>query len=97
MYLSEVFLMHTEDEFSEESVRKGIESCQRILEERLSKLPSSLGRCLYFLEQKGEEENPAFREMIDFWDVVKDFSEEYREYEIVRLAECLREIRNRVL
>lgn len=93
-YLSEVFLKTVGMNVTEEKVKKGIEKCGELLEMRLEAVSTQAGKFLYFFEGKDEnaaDDNMPFREMIDLWDVLKEFAddEKYQDYEIVKVCRVL--------
>lgn len=93
MYLSEHFLNQVGTDFSNDSVRKAIESCEQVLNERLVSVPNSIGKTMYFISKReDDEENGHAREMLDFWDVAKEFAEQYKDYEIIKLAQCIKKL-----
>lgn len=88
-YLSEVFLETVGLECTEEKVEKGLKKCEEILERRLEGIPTQIGKFLYFFETDGVVEgNLYFREVLDLWDVVKEFAEEekYSNFEIIKVG-----------
>lgn len=90
--LSEVFLEVVGTDCTEEKIEKGMRKCEEILERRLEEIPMEIGKTLYFLGEDGSgEENWHFREMLDLWDVIKEFAEKerYRNLEIVKAGRIL--------
>lgn len=90
--LSEVFLEVVGTDCTEEKIEEGMRKCEEILEKRLEEIPTEIGKTLYFLGEDGtEKENRHFREMLDLWDVIKEFAEEekYRNLEIVKAGRIL--------
>lgn len=89
-YLSEVFLDNLEEDYSATSVHAALKACENELNQRLDRIPSSIGKGLYFLETDGagfRKRNSIYGEILDFWDVMREFDgEEFDQYEIVRLA-----------
>lgn len=91
-YLSEVFLETVGMDCTEEKVEKGMKKCEEILDRRLAEIPTQIGKMLYILAADGTSgENPHFREMLDLWDVIKEFAdnERFGNFEIVRACRML--------
>lgn len=91
-YLSEVFLEIVGTECKSENVEKGLKRCGEVLEKRLEGIPTQIGKLLYFFEKdESMEENRHFREMLDLWDIIKEFAEEekYCNLEIVKAGRIL--------
>ena len=93
-YLSELFLSRLGTDFSRESVQAAVQECEKEFNERLEEIPTETGKILYLLDEPEKpEENPHFREVLDFWDAAKDCEgEDMEQYEIFRLARCVNRI-----
>lgn len=92
MYLSEIFLNQVEADASSESVKRGIEKCEQILNEKLLSIPTLIGKSMFFITDIKGKENGHAHEILDFWDVVKEFAEDYQHYDIIKLAQCIRKL-----
>ncbi|MGL6200003.1 MAG: hypothetical protein ACRC3H_13830 [Lachnospiraceae bacterium] len=74
MYLSELFLIEVNNEYTEESVRKALYKCNNELISRLGPIDDLKKICReYFGYGQDEGRNELFAELMDFWDVYKEF------------------------
>lgn len=79
-YLSEVFLETLDENFTKESVLRAVEACEREFNSRSEDL----------------EQAASHKELLDFWDVYREFDELFQEQERAsfQLLHVIRKVRD---
>ena len=100
MYLSELFLLSAGEDMSMENVKRAVDICNGEMLQRMGEFQNEEACCLYFFDGSGEERriNAAGQEILDFWDVYREFDEEMEqtmkdESEILKVGRWMCSIR----